>query len=118
MASEAAPPPRICPCIMFTVNGSILALVTELSRSGTGRVISRNVSFTTTTSGGIGKSKEDAKPNATTQTCVMIRDDGMALETPRSTHDAPETESITVDLSSATAKLQKIVEGQLDLNST
>lgn len=48
----------------------------------------------------------------------MILDDGIVLETPRSTHDAPETESITVDLSSVTAKLQKIVEGQLDLNST
>lgn len=93
-------------------------MVTELSRSGTRRVVSRNISSTATTSGGVGESKEDAKPNATTQTCVMILDDGIVLETPRSTHDAPETESITVDLSSVTAKLQKIVEGQLDLNST
>lgn len=46
-----------------------------------------------------------------------FQDDDMVLETPRSTDDASETDTITIVVSLTTAKLQKLVEGQLRSSS-
>ena len=63
------------------------------------------------TGGGVEESKDSGPPNAATPAYATIpRRWYGVLKTPRFTDDASETDSITIDFSSTTAKLQKIVE--------